>query len=206
MVFEDSTTNTTFDVGSINQQHDHLNRGKLAAYWGVIALGLGMALIFAANYLPAIVGGRDSALHLADLATGVVVGGLICQAGISGLRQTKGGVRRIRVDSEVLGIGFQERPPIEVSWSDPKLSFDLYDLTGLAPEQLRYPCAYIMRFRGFDFALTSELGSRIVEQIQRHGLSDSVVRGGRWIYGGQVAPLIHHVSPRRRTGRGKGIA
>jgi hypothetical protein len=128
----------------------------------------------------------------------IVVGGLVLMLRLIP-RQIKSAIS-LRVDDAGFELAYPNGRRIARAWLDSGLDFDVLDFSGANPSIL--PTAdfpYRISVRGVTSLLTNEAYHAIINQVSRHGLVDSVERGGRWLYPANANPVIHHIRAPRST-------
>jgi hypothetical protein len=185
-----------FDIRELNVEQDRLNSRKIALFAIVALFAVGLALLFVLSDLGGLRSGLISSTRIAALVSVLIVSGLIFEASVAGLLSTRGGVRALNISREGITLQRDRDKAVVLRWTDPKLRFDIYDLTALPSDVLRFPCPYALRARGFDIALTAEAGQCLLQEVRTHGLAEIVERGSRWTYSARASPIIHHIAKR----------
>lgn len=171
----------------------HRRRVLLGTVVFLAAIG---ALAFAIQFRPILTGSLPAA-DVVDLSIifGTVIGGICVTVPII-VRLRRGAVL-LRVDSDDFRLTYADGADLSVSWTDPRLSFDLIDFSKVNPARLRLrENPYSLTIGGVNSVLSRDAYSALTEQAIAHGLIFTTQRGTRWFVPPDAVPTIHHI--RRR--------
>jgi len=183
-----------FDIRSLNQD---LNRSKkrLAVTSVMFALLLAaVAVVLVLSYGPSLVNGSLKGLQLLVFVVAVPVLSALVVLLTWGLRSKRAGAEWIRVGSQGLALRFPNRRSTTLSWSDPKLRFDLHDYSKVQSGFLSIQARHFLDVHGTDSALTPEAFRAIVDQVSAHGLIDQEHTVSSWRAPAGVR--VHSIRPK----------
>jgi len=169
-----------FDLRSLN--HDlNLSKGRLTVTSVAFALLLAaVAIVLALSYGPRLLNGSLNGLQLLVVVVAVPVLSALVIFLVWGLRSKRPGAEWIRVGSQDLELRFPNRRSTTLSWSDPKLRFDLHDYSQVQSDILSIQARYFLEIQGTDSALTPEAFRAIETQVTAHGLFDQMRTASSW--------------------------
>ncbi len=169
-----------FDLRSLNQD---LNRSKRLLAVTSLAFAIllsAVALVFVVSDAPGLVSGSLTGVKLLVFVVAVPVLAALVVMLAWGLRAKRGGAERIRVGPQNLELRFANRTSILLSWSDPKLRFELHDYSEVQSTRLSIIARYFLLLKRSDSALSPEAFRAIENQINIHGLRERVLPASQW--------------------------
>jgi hypothetical protein len=190
----DQAPDREFDLRSLNQD---LNRSKRPLAMTSVALAVvlsAVALLFGVSDVPRWLNGSITGLQFLAFVVAVPVIATLVVVLAWGLRSKRPGAEWAHVSSKSLQLRFPNRRSILLSWSDPKLRFDLHDYSKVQPGVLSIQARYFLDVEGTDSALTPEAYRSIVDQVGAHGLSDQERAVSSWRAPAGVT--VHSIRPK----------
>jgi hypothetical protein len=123
---------------------------------------------------------------------GTVIGG-ICLS-IPTIIKLKAGATVLTVGRLGFELDYPDGSRSTTEWSDPGVSFELFDSSRVAPSKLlTQGMPYSISVGGVHSLLTAEAFAEMMSAVRRHCLEDSPSLGSRWVYTAQGNPVIHHI-------------
>ncbi|MGA8536983.1 MAG: hypothetical protein WB789_06280 [Thermoplasmata archaeon] len=188
-----SAPDQEFDLTEVSARLAPLASRKRWIFIGVIAFLLAFgSLIFGAKAEGLPYRSFD-AYAIADL--GLILAIVVVGLGIAVPAAIRAGPPAIRlsIDDSGFDLTYPNGSIARTKWLDPRLRFDLVDMTQVNPAKLLSGNPYSVMVRGSQSALTPEAYMSLLAEVSSHGLVDDATLGSRWVFDADADPLIHRI-------------
>jgi hypothetical protein len=184
-----------FDLGRVADRLDPLLTKRRRILDGMVAfLSILGALILALKE-PEIVAGSLSFWGWVGLWTilGGSIGGSVAILVL--LHRLRRSARRLRMDATGFDLYYPDGAIVRTQWTDPRLKFDLVDMSHVNPSKLLSGVPHSITVRGVNSQLTPEAYFSILAEVTGRGLEDTTNQGSRWVFDSDAVPIIHRIHP-----------
>jgi hypothetical protein len=160
---------------------------------GIIAFSVAMALVAVVAYAHAMRAGTLSVLGLLGDLIILFFAGLFIATVLPGIPRTRSGADFVSIGDQGLQLTFPSGRSLFLGWTEPKMSFELYDASSAPQASVLVSSPYFLRARRTESTLSREAYAQILAAARAHGLVVKSAKGSGWIYPSTVAPMIHYV-------------
>ena len=169
-----------YDLSALNRNQQRAKRGYAAGAIGLIVLCIAVVVVFMVSDLPSVLNHSITTPQLIIFIVAVPWLAIIVGMLALGLRWRRRGAEGLRVDGRGLELRFQNRGPINLSWSDTSLRFALEDYSDVPPGALSVDARFFILVSGLSSPLSAEAFQAIMAQVHAHNLPDEIHPTNRW--------------------------
>jgi hypothetical protein len=177
MAEEISSPLVTYKLGGLNAV---LNREKRQR----LLVGIAISVLLSVLTLAIAMAKTGNLSHGASNNSLVFIGILACTAvgstaiWVRAIPSMRPGLESLGIDNGALILTYAGRTPIVCSWTDPMLSFSLWDYRSTNPSQLLAPTPFQLEMSGRNSVISQEAYDAILRQTESHHLlSEDVALG-----------------------------
>jgi len=179
-----------FDLSGLQGKLNKTKRSSRRVLSGVSILLAALVAAFVLADLPDLERGTLSLLRWGTLIAFVGFCGVMIAWTVPSIAARVDGAVRLRISESGFSLHYPNGRAQEVRWSDPKLTFQLYNWAVNSPRRVEFTTPFDIVLNRAQSTISLEAFEALQTAAKQQGLHETTVLGSPWVYSSGVRPSI----------------